>query len=94
VRGAPRGPAAGAATFPSWLALFLGRAEWSLAAEGTRLPDGTSRVEAPVPDAAKLFSAMYRQGRLVAVTFAGRTMAPAPDPDLVARFRAACAAPR
>lgn len=94
VRGAPRGPAAGAASFPTRLTLFLGGAEWSLSAEGTRLPDRTSRVEAPVPDMAELFSAMSRQGRLVAVTFAGRTMAPAPDPDLVARFRAACAAGR
>lgn len=93
-RGVPRGLSADAATFPSRINLFLGRTEYSLGGQGTRLPDGNSQLEALLPDALAFFDALSRQGRLVAVTFAGRTKAPAPEASLAAGFREACAALR
>jgi hypothetical protein len=93
-RGTPRGLPADAESFPSRINLFLGRTEYSLGGQGTRLADGNSRLDALLPDALAFFQAMARQGRLVAVTFAGRTKAPAPEPQLVASFREACAALR
>lgn len=91
-RGTPRGLPADADNFPTRVNLFLGRTEYSLGGIGTRLPDGNSRVEALLPDVPAFFTALARQGRLVAVTFAGRTKAPAPDAALVSSFREACAA--
>lgn len=92
VRGAPRGLPAGISTFDTRINLFLGRTEYSLGGQGTRLADGNSRLEALLADVPGFFQALARQGRLVAVTFAGRTKAPAPDEALVAAFRADCAA--
>lgn len=93
-RGTPRGLAGDAREFPTRVNLFLGRTEYSLGGVGTRLADGNSQVEALLPDVNGFFAALARQGRLVAVTFAGRTKAPAPAADLVAGFRAACDALR
>ncbi|WP_448580536.1 hypothetical protein [Thermaurantiacus sp.] len=92
VRGAPRGLPAGIAVFETRVSLFLGRTEYSLGGQGTRMADGNSRVEALLPDVPGFFEALARQGRLVAVTFAGRTRAPAPEESLVAAFRSDCAA--
>lgn len=90
-RGVPRNLPAESQTFESRLKLFLGRTEFSLGGLGSRTGDGNSRVEALLPEpTGSLFEAMARQGRLTVVHFAGRTKAPAPEADLVARFRAAC----
>lgn len=91
-RGTPRGLAPDAENFQTRVNLFLGRTEYSLGGVGTPLADGTSRVDALLPDVPGFFAALAGQGRLVAVTFAGRTTAPAPDAGLVDGFRTACAA--
>jgi hypothetical protein len=90
-RGIPRSLPADSQTFETRLKLFLGRTEFSLGGLGSRTEDGNSRVEALLPEpTGPLFEAMARQGRLTVVHFAGRTKAPAPEADMVARFRAAC----
>lgn len=93
-RSVPRGVARDAQTFPSRVSLFLGQTELSLGGIATRCPEGGSRVEVPVPRDIDLLAEVARQGRLVAVTFAGRTDAPPPPPELAAAFRAACATER
>lgn len=90
VPGMPRGVTAGNATFPTRLRLFLGSTEYDLGAVGTPLDDGDSMVEALLPDPNGFFAALTAQGRLVAVTFAGRTKAPAPSGDMIATFGARC----
>lgn len=92
VRGTPRGVAPGGASFPTRLRLFLGRTEYDLGATGTPLDDDGSMVEALLPDPDAFFAALTAQGRLVAVTFAGRNAAPAPAADIIAEFRRRCAA--
>lgn len=92
VNGVPRGVTADAESFPTRLRLFLGRTEYDLGATGTPLAGGGSMVESLLPDPDAFFAALGAQGRLVAVTFAGRTKAPAPATEMVAGFRTRCAA--
>lgn len=92
VTGVPRGVTADAESFPTRLRLFLGRTEYDLGATGTPLAGGGSMVESLLPDPDAFFAALGAQGRLVAVTFAGRAKAPAPATEMVASFRTRCAA--
>lgn len=91
VAGVPRAVTAQTESFSTRLRLFLGRTEYDLGATGTALADGNSMVEAQLPDPDAFFAALMRQGRLVAITFAGRTKAPAPASEMVAAFRTGCA---
>lgn len=90
----PRGTAADAPAFPTRLRLFFGRTETDLGGVATPLGNGSARVEALLPDPAAFFTALERQGRLVAVTHAGRTKAPAPSAEQAEPFRRACGAIR
>jgi hypothetical protein len=90
-RGVPRGTDAGAGSFPTRLRIFLGRTELDLGATATPAEGGPTMVEAALPDPAAFFNALKANGRLVTVTFAGRTMAPVPAADLVDSFQQQCA---
>jgi len=89
-RGVPRGTAADSAPFPSRLRVFLGRTELDLGATATPTPGALTMVEAALPDPTAFFVALKANGRLVTVTFAGRTMAPVPAADLVDSFQQQC----
>jgi len=90
-RGVPRGTAADAVPFPTRLRIFLGRTELDLGATATPAQGTATMVEAALPDPAAFFAALKDNGRLVTVTFAGRTMAPVPATDLVDSFQRQCA---
>lgn len=89
--GVPRGTAADAGPFTTRLRVFLGRTELDLGATATPTPGARTMVEAALPDPAAFFSALKANGRLVTVTFAGRTMAPVPAAELVDSFQQQCA---
>ncbi len=91
VRGLPRGTAADSAPFPTRMRVFLGRTELDLGATATPTPGALTMVEAAVPDPSAFFTALKANGRLVTVTFAGRTMAPVPAAGLVDSFQQQCA---
>lgn len=78
--------------FPAQLRLFFGNREVSMGAIGTVDVNGDSTIEAILPDPDRFFADLAQQGRLVAVTFAGRTKAPAPAADLISDFRRKCPA--
>lgn len=88
-RNPPRN--AGDGEFPTSISIFQGRTE--IAYGGTGRPGllGSSRIDAPVRDAAALLDGARRNGRLVVVTHAGRSTAPAPEQALIDKFGLACA---
>ena len=77
--------------FATAISIFQGRTE--IASGGTGRPglQGSSRIDAPVRDAAALLDGARRNGRLVVVTHAGRSTAPAPEQALIDKFGLACA---
>jgi hypothetical protein len=88
----PRGTAADASPFATRLRAFLGCTASDLGGMETPLGDGGARVEALLPDPAAFFATTAGRGRLVAVSYTGRTRGPALADDMVRAFRQACPA--
>lgn len=90
-RNPPRN--AGDGEFATAISIFQGRTEITYAGTGQPGREGSSRIDAPVRDAAALLDGARRNGRLVVVTHAGRSTAPAPEQALIDQFGLACASP-
>lgn len=88
-RNPPRN--AGDGEFVTAISIFQGRTEITYAGTGRPGLQGSSRIDAPVRDAAALLEGARRNGRLVVVTHAGRATAPAPEQTLIDQFGLACA---
>ena len=85
----------GDAEYATSVSFFLGRTERAYAGTGRPGGNGSSRIDAPITDAPTLLDSARRNGRLVVVTHAGRSTAPAPAQADVDKFGLACAtAPR
>lgn len=91
-RNPPRN--AGDGEFVTAISIFQGRTEITYAGTGQPGREGSSRIDAPIRDAAALLEGARRNGRLVVVTHAGRSTAPAPEQALIDQFGLACATPR
>lgn len=76
--------------FPTRMSVFQGKREILLGGTGRILPAGGTRLDALVADRGAFLDGMGRNSRLVVVTFAGRTTAPAPDSDTLKAFSEAC----
>ena len=90
-RNPPRN--AGDGEFVTAISIFQGRTEITYAGTGRPGPQGSSQIDAPVRDAAALLDGARRNGRLVVVTHAGRSTAPAPEQAQIDQFGLACATP-
>lgn len=88
-RRAPRN--AGDGEMASAVRIFQGRTEIVYSGTGRPEAGGTFRIDAPIRDAGALLEGARRNGRLVVVTHAGRSTAPAPDQTTSEKFVAACA---
>lgn len=76
--------------FGTRLSVFQGNREISLGGNGRVLPAGGTRLDALVANRQSFLEGMGRNSRLVVVTFAGRTTAPAPDAETLKAFSEAC----
>lgn len=89
-RRAPRN--AGDGEMASAISIFQGNTEIVYAGTGRQQANGTFRIDVPIRDAGALMEGARRNGRLVVVTSAGRSTAPAPDQATSDKFGLACAA--
>ena len=91
VRKPPRNSTPGG--FSSQIRFFQSRNEIAMAATGT-VVEGKSvtRLDVALPDAAGVLHGAQANGRLVFVSYAGRTITPAPTSSEIDDFAAACAA--
>lgn len=76
--------------FPARLSVFQGKREIVLGGKGRVLPAGGTHIEARVGNRQSFLERMGQNSRLVVVTFAGRSTAPAPDAELLGQFTEAC----
>jgi hypothetical protein len=76
--------------FPTRLSVFQGNREIVLGGTGRVLPSGGTRIDALVANRQSFLEGMGRNSRLVVVTFAGRSTAPAPDAAQLGQFTEAC----
>jgi hypothetical protein len=76
--------------FPTRMSVFQGNREIVLGGTGRVLANGGTRLDALVANRQSFLEGMGRNSRLVVVTFAGRSTAPAPDADTLAAFSEAC----
>lgn len=79
------------AEFTAAISIFQGSTEVIYAGTGRTGADGPTRIDAPIRDAAALLDSARRNGRLVVVTHAGRSTAPAPEQAQIDQFGLACA---
>jgi hypothetical protein len=86
--GLPRNVTEG--EFPTRLSVFQGNREIVLGGTGRVQPAGGTRIDALVANRQSFLEGMGRNSRLVVVTFAGRTTAPAPEATLLGQFSEAC----
>lgn len=81
--------------FTTMVRIYQGRsmlevAAHSAASHKSDAPDAPTRLDLLLPDPAAFLAGAKRNGRLVMVSYAGRTMQPLPQEAAMAAFLAAC----
>ncbi len=92
LRKPPKGVEEG--EFTTMVRFFQSRRSIAIEARGLAVANAPPRLDVAIADAAAFLAGVTANGRLVAVSYAGRTIQPLPDADQRAGFLQACSPAR